>query len=1033
MSSFFSTSTSSSSSSSSLSILIIILVSFILQLPICIPQSNYAPPQSSPFSSFSSSSPSFTGIWSTYINSLPNNQLPHVPIVGNGAIGLLYDSSSTNRSKGNNGWGPGRINTVDIWIGSTSFWSCTDTCTTVASGCCRLIGLGGISISLLPTYPASLPLSVFNATQIISNGTLTSTFLTPDGTFTTLTYLHPSLNLVVTNITYVPLTLRTIFFNVSVWVVEESTDGNHPRPSTIGCADPSTGLKTICTTHSVPNNTHPDVLYVSRQATGNASTTTHPVWAGIAYRTFFSNENTVNQITVTNTSILNNDNSTQYPWEITNTFMINPYQTDGTPLTVSIVTAEMEVIQDENAFDPGLGAAALLISSSEANPVIIQQRGNVWWNNFWSQSSVSFPSRSSTIETVWYGAQYVLACTSSTDSSVPAPALYGVFATSSGCSWNGDFTLDYNAEATYFGIFSSNHVDQFAPYPTTIYNWIKPAQTLAQQQAQTADITCPNTTLHYACHLAPWGYQSYDETIYMHWNGNFAALPLINLWEYTYGYNVTYLQEYLYPFISGINDWWSCYLNKTYLNPDSYLYQDNRVLNPDAEHEGQLVSNPQIALTLIARTVWAQLHMAKYLNITVPSVLTDIAKNLVPFNTALWNYTNPNGQNFTVWNNTRCHNDNGFISGNTLEECMQTCASLTTCDIFSYCPNRNVTGCDVGPSCWQFTTTNTSTCTNFTGFISGEKIGPSPIPESFLIWTGYGNATRSESDTFALYPLWPSELLPSIGGYTVNSTTWPGKNYLCNIYDNGTALTGAVSCSQYIDWNNGRTVDVFTEAVLAGYGYLYDTSVTGKLAYRMRTSEGSTLSSSSSSRSHSTVHQLRPAPPFAFTPTDVLNGIETQMQQYFGPNLLLYAPGGGIENIGITRAINDMLVQSMGGIEQPIQLFPFWPFDEPASFRNLLVKGGILVSATYDNSTQTVVSPFTITVAYTFNNNPSNYVQIISPWYGANSPDTVQVTCGGSTVPVDWFNTTVYGWNNVFGFYGPINQSCEISLNGGYL
>ena len=39
------------------------------------------------------------------------------------------------------------------------------------------------------------------------------------------------------------------------------------------------------------------------------------------------------------------------------------------------------------------------------------------------------------------------AATASVDPSVPPPGLYGVWATSDSCSWNGDYTLDYNAEA----------------------------------------------------------------------------------------------------------------------------------------------------------------------------------------------------------------------------------------------------------------------------------------------------------------------------------------------------------------------------------------------------------------------------------------------------------------------------------------------------------------------------------------------------------------------------------------------------------
>eukprot|EP01052_Picozoa_sp_SAG31_P018736 SAG31_NODE_1340_length_8709_cov_8.259117_5_plen_249_part_00 len=57
------------------------------------------------------------------------------------------------------------------------------------------------------------------------------------------------------------------------------------------------------------------------------------------------------------------------------------------------------------------------------------------------------------------------------------------------------------------------------------------------------------------------------------------------------------------------------------------------------------------------------------------------------------------------------------------------------------------------------------------------------------------------------------------------------------------------------------------------------------------------------------------------------------------------APGGGTENVGITQAVNDMLVQAPHG--DFISLFPVWDKSQDASFRSLLVKGAVEVSATW--------------------------------------------------------------------------------------
>ena len=69
-------------------------------------------------------------------------------------------------------------------------------------------------------------------------------------------------------------------------------------------------------------------------------------------------------------------------------------------------------------------------------------------------------------------------------------------------------------------------------------------------------------------------------------------------------------------------------------------------------------------------------------------------------------------------------------------------------------------------------------------------------------------------------------------------------------------------------------------------------------------------------------------------------------------NFLAYAPGGGVENVGLAQAVNDMLVQSSAGV---IFLFPSWPVAERASFVTLRVKGAFLVSSEWDPKQQKAV------------------------------------------------------------------------------
>ena len=50
------------------------------------------------------------------------------------------------------------------------------------------------------------------------------------------------------------------------------------------------------------------------------------------------------------------------------------------------------------------------------------------------------------------------------------------------------------------------------PLPRAAADWMEAARAAAQQHARGAGLTCPPDALHFSCHLAPWGYQSHDQS-----------------------------------------------------------------------------------------------------------------------------------------------------------------------------------------------------------------------------------------------------------------------------------------------------------------------------------------------------------------------------------------------------------------------------------------------------------------------------------------------------------------------------------------
>jgi hypothetical protein len=537
---------------------------------------------------------------------------------------------------------------------------------------------------------------------------------------------------------------------------------------------------------------------------------------------------------------------------------------------------------------------------------------------------VQFASRPE-VEQLWFGAMYALAGTSAEEASVPAPGLYGVWSTSDSSNWNGDLTLDYNYESNMFSAHASNHGDRTAGYYPPIVAWEASGgmALMAMQESLASNISNPPGGLHMPCHIAPWGMQSFDQSVYMHWNGLFAMLLFIDKWEYEL--DSEFAASTTLPLLDGMNAWYFAFLRKEVVDnaTNAYVYHDDRPQNADEEGEGQRVPDPQIGLSLVARTFQAQADISRALGYPVPAFVDDVLAHLTPFNVGNFTHT------FTP-------------------------------------PGSN----------------------------ASEEV-------NLTAWTVFGGATKKASMSFALYPIWPTEFVVSTGA----------------ALDDETANVAMASCIAYVQWGTNwlRMVDVYESCVLAGWGYLGKDSAAGVVASRAR--------AAARARNEAVAEPV--VPPWAYTPRDILDGLDVQLQQLFGPNMLMYAPGGGVETIGVSLFLNHMLVGAEGGRTGPIRLFPFWPAAEPASFSQLLTKGGLLVSASWDNATQAVLSPVTVRAKFALRGAQSVTVRMADAWGGAAG---VTASCGGADAPVSWSGA---GAVRVLSFVAPVGVDCAVSHQKG--
>ena len=91
-----------------------------------------------------------------------------------------------------------------------------------------------------------------------------------------------------------------------------------------------------------------------------------------------------------------------------------------------------------------------------------------WWREFWSKSFVEIGDP--LIEKYYYGSHYLMAsCSRNRDFP---PSLFGNWITTDSPSWQADYHLNYNHEAPWWGVFSSNQAELADPYDTPILDYM---------------------------------------------------------------------------------------------------------------------------------------------------------------------------------------------------------------------------------------------------------------------------------------------------------------------------------------------------------------------------------------------------------------------------------------------------------------------------------------------------------------------------------------------------------------------------------
>ena len=236
-------------------------------------------------------------------------------------------------------------------------------------------------------------------------------------------------------------------------------------------------------------------------------------------------------------------------------------------------------------------AADLTVSEIEA----MSRRHLAWWSKFWEKSFIEIPDKE--IERRWYAALYTVA--SCSREGKVAPGLWGNWITTDRPAWHGDFHLNYNFQAPYYIVYSSNHPELSLPFYQAIWQSVPNGRAMAKRHGWKG--------VHFPVSIGPWGLspENPDGDWGQRSDAAFAALNFI--WHYQHTQDIDFLRTTAYPYLREVAEFWEDYLK----------FEGGRyVIYNDSIHEGSGPDmNPLLSLGLVRTLFRSMIQMSADLNI----------------------------------------------------------------------------------------------------------------------------------------------------------------------------------------------------------------------------------------------------------------------------------------------------------------------------------------------------------------------------------------------------------------------------------
>ncbi len=170
---------------------------------------------------------------------------------------------------------------------------------------------------------------------------------------------------------------------------------------------------------------------------------------------------------------------------------------------------DLTLVTPRDRSDNGAYARKQVVVHSQRSVAEFLAENEKGWRGFWSRSAVQFADKD--LERIWYHNQYWLACC--LREGKVAPGLFGNWMSGKiGTAWHGDYHMNYNTQQVWWGVFSSNHIDQHLPYVELVENLLPASERYAKEKFELpgaffphSAYPVPSQTIAYP--VPSWGYE----------------------------------------------------------------------------------------------------------------------------------------------------------------------------------------------------------------------------------------------------------------------------------------------------------------------------------------------------------------------------------------------------------------------------------------------------------------------------------------------------------------------------------------------